>query len=172
MFPFLPQALADLPSLGTLFAELNGDVGTNLTLFLSVLTCLMLTIHGVVVLAIAGTFHWLEGKMQARQVYGANFLSYFIAILLIIAAHVAEIIFWTYTCIALNVLPTRPQMLYFAAEMYTTIGYGTYALAPQWKILPVIIAFSGLFAVSMSGAALYTMMGSLLNTKKQSIDYS
>jgi hypothetical protein len=50
--------------------------------------------------------------------------------------------------------------------MYTTIGYGTYVLSSQWKMLPIIIAFSGIFAVSMSGAALYTMMGSLLNHKK------
>ncbi|WP_197713115.1 hypothetical protein [Polynucleobacter necessarius] len=32
----------------------------------------------------------------------------------------------------------------------------------QWRILPIIISFSGIFAVSMSGAALYTMMGALL----------
>lgn len=166
MFPNLPQTLADLPNLSTLFTEINGDIGSNVTFFLLILTCLMLTIHGVVVLAIAGAFHWIDGRLENRRIYGANFLSYFIAILLIIAAHVSQIISWTYVCIALNVLPTKPQMLYFVGEMYTTIGYGTYALAPQWKMLPIIIAFSGIFAVSMSGAALYTMMGSLLSHKK------
>ena len=166
MFPNLPQTLADLPSLGTLFTEINGDVGSNATLFLLILTCLMLTIHGVVVLAIAGAFHWIDGRLENRRIYGANFLSYFIAILLIIAAHVSQIISWTYVCIALNVLPTKPKILYFVGEMYTTIGYGTYVLSSQWKMLPIIIAFSGIFAVSMSGAALYTMMGSLLNHKK------
>jgi hypothetical protein len=166
MYPNLPQALAGLPSLGTLFTEINGDIGSNVTFFLLILTCLMLTIHGVVVLIIAGAFHWIDGRLKNRSIYGANFLSYFIAILLIIVAHVSQIIFWTYVCIALNVLPTKPQMLYFVGEMYTTIGYGTYVLSPQWKMLPIIIAFSGIFAVSMSGAALYTMMGSLLNHKK------
>jgi hypothetical protein len=166
MFPNLSQTLADLPSLGTLFTEINGDVGSNATLFLLILTCLMLTIHGVVVLAIASAFHWIDGRLENRRIYGANFLSYFIAILLIIAAHVSQIISWTYVCIALNVLPTKPKILYFVGEMYTTIGYGTYVLSSQWKMLPIIIAFSGIFAVSMSGAALYTMMGSMLNHKK------
>jgi len=166
MFLNLPEALTDLPSLGTLITEINGDMGSNATFFLLILTCLMLTIHGVLVLAIAGAFHWIDGRLEYRRIYGANFLSYFIAILLIIAAHVSQIISWTYVCIALNVLPTKPQMLFFVGEMYTTIGYGTYSLAPQWKMLPIIIAFSGIFAVSMSGAALYTMMGSLLNHKK------
>ena len=47
--------------------------------------------------------------------------------------------------------------------MYTTVGYGEYKLTEQWRILPIIISFTGIFAVSMSGAALYTMMGSLIN---------
>jgi len=46
--------------------------------------------------------------------------------------------------------------------MYTTVGYGDYSLSEQWRILPIIISFSGIFAVSMSGAAMYSMMGTLL----------
>jgi hypothetical protein len=51
--------------------------------------------------------------------------------------------------------------------MYTTVGYGDYKLSEQWRILPIIISFSGIFAVSMSGAALYTMMGALLGHNGQ-----
>jgi hypothetical protein len=167
MFPNFSQYIAELPAIGSLFREVNGDLGSNGTWFILVLTCFMLTIHGVAVLAIAGAFHWIDEKLETRRIYGANFLSYFIAILLIIASHFAEIIAWTYVCIVLKVLPTNPQILYFVGEMYTTIGYGTYMLADQWKILPVIIAFSGIFAASMSGAALYTMIGALLNHKNK-----
>jgi hypothetical protein len=52
--------------------------------------------------------------------------------------------------------------------MYTTVGYGNYKLTEQWRILPIIISFTGIFAVSMSGAALYTMMGALINKNKTS----
>jgi hypothetical protein len=52
--------------------------------------------------------------------------------------------------------------------MYTTVGFGNYVLPQEWKILPIIISFSGIFAVSMSGAALYTMMGALLGHNNQS----
>jgi hypothetical protein len=51
--------------------------------------------------------------------------------------------------------------------MYTTVGYGEYVLTTRWRILPIIISFSGIFAVSMSGAALYTMMGALLGRSNQ-----
>lgn len=156
-----------LPSFSTLFAEINTDMGNSEIWFVLILACLMLTLHGVAVLMIAGAFHWLDRKLENRRVYGANFLSYFIAILLIIASHFIEIVAWSYICVALQVFPTNPQTFYFAGEMYTTVGFGNYSLSERWRILPIIISFSGIFAVSMSGAALYSMMGALLNRSNQ-----
>jgi Ion channel len=157
----------DLPSFHTLFAEINTDMGNSQIWFVLVLACLMLTFHGVAVLMIAGTFHWIDHKLENKRIYGANFLSYFIAILLIIGSHFVEIISWAYICVALKVFATNPQTFYFAGEMYTTVGYGDYTLSEHWRILPIIISFSGIFAVSMSGAALYSMMGALLGRSNQ-----
>ena len=158
---------SSLPSFSTLFSEINTDMGNSEIWFVLILACLMLTFHGVAVLMIAGAFHWLDRKLENKRVYGANFLSYFIAILLIIASHFMEIVAWSYVCVALQVFPTNPQTFYFAGEMYTTVGYGDYTLSERWRILPIIISFSGIFAVSMSGAALYSMMGALLNRSNQ-----
>jgi hypothetical protein len=159
---------ADLPSFTTLFSEINADMGNGQIWLVLLLACFMLTVHGMIVLLIAGTFHWLDQKLQNRHIYGANFASYFIAILLIIAVHFAEIIAWAYICVALKVFPTNPQTFYFAGEMYTTVGYGDYTLTEHWRVLPIIISFTGIFAVSMSGAALYSMMINLLGHSKQS----
>ncbi len=157
----------NLLSFTTLFAEINTDMGNSEVWFVLVLACLMLTFHGLAVLMIAGAFHWIDQKLENKRVYGANFLSYFIAILLIIVSHLIEIVAWSYICVALQVFPTNPQTFYFAGEMYTTVGYGDYTLSQRWRILPIIISFSGIFAVSMSGAALYSMMGALLNRPAQ-----
>ena len=159
---------ADLPSFATLFSEINTDMGNGQIWFVLLLACFMLTLHGMIVLSIAGTFHWLDQKLENRRIYGGNFVSYFIAILLIIAVHFAEIIAWAYICVALKVFPTNPQTFYFAGEMYTTVGYGNYSLTEHWRVLPIIISFTGIFAVSMSGAALYSMMVNLLGHSKQS----
>jgi hypothetical protein len=156
-----------LPSFSTLLSEINADMGNGDIWFVLVLACLMLTFHGIAVLMIAGAFHWLDSRLENRRVYGANFLSYFLAILLIIASHLLEIIAWSYICVALQVFPTNPQTFYFAGEMYTTVGYGNYSLSERWRILPIIISFTGIFAVSMSGAALYSMMGALLGRSSQ-----
>ena len=156
----------DLPSFTTLFNEINADIGNSQIWVTVVSACLMLAIHAVAVLGIAGAFHAIDNEMSKRRIFGASFLSYFIAILLVIAIHLGEIIIWAYICVALKVFPTNPQTFYFAGEMYTTVGYGDYKLTEQWRILPIIISFSGIFAVSMSGAALYTMMGALLGHTK------
>ena len=157
----------ELPSFSTLLYEINADMGNGDIWIVLVLACLMLTFHGIAVLMIAGAFHWLDSKLENRRVYGANFLSYFLAILLIIASHLLEIVAWSYICVAFQVLPTNPQTFYFAGEMYTTVGYGNYSLSERWRILPIIISFTGIFAVSMSGAALYSMMGALLGRSSQ-----
>ena len=157
----------DLPSFTTLFNEINTDMGTSQIWVIVVSACLMLAVHAVAVLGIAGAFHAIDQVMTRRRIVGASFLSYFVAILLVIAIHLAEIVVWAYICVALKVFPTNPQTFYFAGEMYTTVGYGDYKLSEQWRILPIIISFSGIFAVSMSGAALYTMMGALLGHNNQ-----
>ena len=157
----------DLPSFSTLFNEINTDMGNGQIWVIVVCACLMLAVHAVAVLGIAGAFHAIDQVMTRRRIFGASFLSYFIAILLVIAIHLAEIVVWAYICVALKVFPTNPQTFYFAGEMYTTVGYGDYKLSEQWRILPIIISFSGIFAVSMSGAALYTMMGALLGHGSQ-----
>lgn len=157
----------DLPSFGTLFNEINTDMGNGQIWVIVVSACLMLAVHAVAVLGIAGAFHAIDQAMTRRRIFGASFLSYFVAILWVIAIHLAEIVVWAYICVALKVFPTNPQTFYFAGEMYTTVGYGDYKLSEQWRILPIIISFSGIFAVSMSGAALYTMMGALLGHNNQ-----
>jgi len=159
--------IQNLPSFSAMFSEINADMGNGEIWFVLLVACLMLTFHAIAVLMIAGAFHWCDRKLENKRVYGANFLSYFIAILLIIATHLSEIVAWSYVCIAYQVLPTNPQTFYFAGEMYTTVGFGNYNLSEHWRILPIIISFSGIFAVSMSGAALYSMMGDLLGRSNQ-----
>jgi hypothetical protein len=80
-------------------------------------------------------------------------------------AHISEIIAWTYVLVGYSVFPGITQTFYFVGEMYTTLGFGSYPLSNTWQILPILISFSGVFAVSMSGAALYSMMGALLTRK-------
>lgn len=159
------EKTSTLPSLPELLQQL--DIGSNVELNLIVaFMAAMLTLHGLAVLAIASAFHALNRLLKTiPHLAGGSFISYFIAILLIILAHIIEIVAWTYVLVAFAVFPGVTQTFYFVGEMYTTLGFGNYPLASSWQILPILISFSGIFSVSMSGAALYSMMGGLLTRK-------
>jgi hypothetical protein len=159
------EKTSTLPSLPELLQQL--DIGGNVELNLIVaFMAVMLTLHGLAVLAIASAFHALDRLLKTiPHLAGGSFISYFIAILLIILAHIIEIVAWTYVLVAFAVFPGVTQTFYFVGEMYTTLGFGNYPLVSSWQILPILISFSGIFSVSMSGAALYSMMGGLLTRK-------
>ena len=156
-----------LPSLIELVEQIQMDIGSNdLLYFVLAFMAAILTLHGIAVLVIASAFHALDRFLKSiPHLAGASFISYFIAILLIIFTHIIEIVAWTYVLVAHSVFPSVTQTFYFVGEMYTTLGYGSYALSSSWQGLPILISFSGVFSVSMSGAALYSMMGSLVTRK-------
>ena len=165
------EKTATLPSLAELLQQIQLDIGDNVELYIIMaFMAAMLTIHGVAVLVIASAFHRIDRFLKTiPHLAGGSFISYFIAILLIILTHITEIVAWTYILVALAVFPGVTQTFYFVGEMYTTLGFGNYPLASGWQILPILISFSGVFSVSMSGAALYSMMGGLLNRKPDSV---
>jgi Ion channel len=96
----------------------------------------------------------------------AAVISYFVSIILVIIGHFADIILWTYALIPLNIFVTNPDAFYFAGEMYVTLGFGSFELERNWRILPIVIAFTGIFAASMSGAALFSMLSSLIDKSR------
>ena len=106
----------DLPSFTTLFNEINADMGNSQIWVIVVSACLMLAVHAIAVLGIAGAFHAIDQVMTRRRIVGASFLSYFMAILLVIAIHLMEIVVWAYICVALKVFPTNPQTFTLQAK--------------------------------------------------------
>jgi hypothetical protein len=159
-----------LPSPAELLQQLQLDIGDNIELYLIMaFMAVMLTLHGIAVLVIASAFHAIDRFLKTiPHLAGGSFISYFFAILLIILTHITEIVAWTYVLVAFAVFPGVTQTFYFVGEMYTTLGFGNYPLASSWQILPILISFSGIFSVSMSGAALYSMMGALVTRKPDS----
>ena len=164
------EKTSTLPSLAELLQQIQLDIGDNVELYIIMaFMAAMLTIHGIAVLVIASAFHAIDRFLKTiPHLAGGSFISYFIAILLIILTHIIEIVAWTYVLVAFAVFPGVTQTFYFVGEMYTTLGFGNYPLASSWQILPILISFSGIFAVSMSGAALYSMMGAFVTRKSDS----
>lgn len=173
------ELLNYLPSLTDLFKQIYIDIGNQQIYWILVFVGFMLTFHGVYVLLVVIFFNtirsWLieHYRIAGQYFYGfrlAAFVAYFIAIVLIILGHLIDIVMWTYALIPLNIFPSNPETFYFAGEMYVTVGFGSFELTKSWRILPIVIAFSGIFAASMSGAALFNMLGTLISRASKAKD--
>lgn len=164
-----------LPTLGQLFSQVNADIGNAQLYWIIAFASAMLVFHGMYIMLVVIGFHklvdWLSSKKHMSKDFFHAFrlaavISYFVSIILVIIGHFADIILWTYALIPLNIFVSNPDAFYFAGEMYVTVGFGSFELERNWRILPIVIAFTGIFAASMSGAALYNMLSSLIDKSR------
>jgi hypothetical protein len=166
-----------LPTIGQLIDQVRIGIGNAQIYWIIVFASALLLLHGMYNMLVVIFFHklvdWLGGLHHMQRDFLHVFrlaavISYFVAIFLIILGHFGDLILWTYALIPLNIFNNNPDTLYFVGEMYVTIGYGSFQLEKEWRILPIIIAFTGIFSASMSAAALFNMLGSLID--KSQID--
>jgi len=119
----------------------------------------ILIVHSFTVLFIAKKFKWFISSSSFTLRY--SFFVYLVAMLLIVISHLLDLLYFSYMLDGMQVFVDPLTAFYFAGEMYTTLGYGNYQLGPEWRGLPFIIGFTGLFSVSISGAGLFTMLQDL-----------
>jgi len=80
-------------------------------------------------------------------------------VLLLLALHLIEMLVWTTALVKLSLIPAWRIAGFFAANTYTTVGYGSFVLPPAWAMLAPIIAMSGLFTFGWSGSVLVDLVG-------------
>jgi hypothetical protein len=73
---------------------------------------------------------------------------------------------WAYTLIYLGLIARAYDAIYFCANAYTTLGYGSVDLEAHWRLISPIIGISGLFTFAWSTSALIDVVSS----RRQLID--
>lgn len=81
------------------------------------------------------------------------------AIILLLTVHLFETGLWTTLLVKSHLVNNWREAGYFAANTYTTLGYGAVILPPPWKMLAPIIAISGLFTFGWTGSVLVDIVG-------------
>lgn len=157
--------MVDLPNFFTLFEKVSNSLPLN-ELYIVFLTAVaMLVAHALFILMVGKIYQVLIDWADNREMFWLSIPFYMIAVGIIFMTHIVDIVIWTYALIALKIFEIDINAFYFAGEMYTTVGYGTFPLPDNWKILPIVVAFSGIFAASMSGAVLFNMIGQIIRKK-------
>jgi hypothetical protein len=128
---------------------------------------IMISLHGLYFASITMPFrHFVNFASRLR--FGLSvFLPFILIIFLVIFIHIVDIFIFSYIIDSLNVFPDSLTSFYFVGEMYTTVGYGSYTLGPQWKSLPLIIAFLGLLNFAISGSILITSLTYIVATRQK-----
>ena len=81
------------------------------------------------------------------------------AILLLLSVHLLETGVWTTVLVRTHLVLNWRDAGFFAANTYTTLGYGSVILAAPWKMLAPIMAISGLFTFGWTGSVLVDIVG-------------
>jgi hypothetical protein len=158
--------MTDLPNFFTLFEKVGNSLPLS-ELYIVFLTAIaMLVAHALFILLVGKIYQVLIDWADNTGMFWLSIPFYMMAVGIVFMTHIVDIIIWTYALIALNIFEVDINAFYFAGEMYTTVGYGTFPLPENWKILPIVVAFSGIFAASMSGAVLFNMIGQIIRKKK------
>jgi len=152
--------LNTLPSVIDIFNEIINNLSGSEIHLMSIVAVMVVLIHGVLILFIMACFNEIHNKYSGSKTKALDTLFYFTVVLLIMFSHLIDIFVWTYAMVSVNVFPGVIKTFYFAGEMYTNLDHNDplYKLGPEWRMLPILISFSGLFAVAISGAALYSLL--------------
>lgn len=82
------------------------------------------------------------------------------SVFLLLALHIVELMMWVYSLLSLGLITHASDAIYFCANAYTTLGYGTVDLEEHWRIISPIIGISGLFTFAWTTSVLVDVVAS------------
>lgn len=83
--------------------------------------------------------------------------------------HLSEIFVWSAALVYSGLVPDWRAAGFFAANTYTTVGYGNFVLPFGWHMLAPIIAISGLFTFGWTGSVLVEVVRGCQAAKKAAV---
>jgi hypothetical protein len=76
----------------------------------------------------------------------------------LMAAHFAEVVVWTFAYVIVGVAPPGSDLLYFAFVNYTTLGYGDVTPLRRWQLLGPMTAMNGVLLFGWSTAVIFAVL--------------
>lgn len=123
-----------------------------------ILVCLVL-FHG-------GGIHWilqLHRRAERRLLLGRPhilqaIILFGISVFLMLALHLIGVMAWALILLKMGFIQRAHDAIYFCANAYTTLGYGSVDLDPAWRNISPIIGISGLFTFAWTTSVLVTIV--------------
>jgi hypothetical protein len=144
------QLLRQIPAEYTLAAAIG--IGSI------ILVCLVL-FHGMGIHFVLSIHKRGELRLRAgRPHVSAALIVFGVAVFLLLSLHIIGVIAWSVVLTSLGLIAKAKDAIYFCANAYTTLGYGSVDLDPQYRIISPIIGISGLFTFAWTTSVLVNII--------------
>ncbi len=112
-------------------------------------------IHRILVLHVSGEKRLRKGRPHVVQAV----LLFGLAVFLLLLLHLLEVVTWAFMLMNMGLVERAHDAIYFCANAYTTLGFGSVDINPQWRNISPIIGISGLFTFAWTTSALVSVVG-------------
>lgn len=123
---------------------------------ISMLLIVML-IHGFALLQIAKRYEVKSFLYLSEHRYASVTLVFYISVMCLFLIHLFEIILWGIALYLFKLLPNLGESILFSGSTYTAMGFMDDLLPSGWKMLAIMIAFSGMFAFAWTASVMISM---------------
>jgi hypothetical protein len=118
---------------------------------------LVMLVHGASLLQIAKRYEVKSFLYLSEHEYSQVALVFYISILCLFLTHIFEIMMWGVSLYLFKLLPDLGQSILFSGSTYTAMGFMDDLLPAGWKMLAIIIAFSGMFSFAWTASVMISM---------------
>jgi Ion channel len=116
-----------------------------------------IAIHALVMVAVIKVARSAGELATSRQ--SLRLMAVMIAVVTVLmVAHLAEVIVWSFTYAVVDVAPGGTDLIYFAFVNYTTLGYGDVTPVERWHLLGPMTAMNGVLMFGWSTAVIFEVL--------------
>jgi hypothetical protein len=123
----------------------------------AIMLIVVMVFHGLLLLQIAKRYEVKTFLLLSEHKYAEVSIYFYLSVLFLFLTHIAEIMIWGFSLYFLKLLPSLGESILFSGSAYTAMGFMEDILPDGWKMLAVIIAFSGMFAFAWTAATMISM---------------
>jgi hypothetical protein len=158
-----------VPKLGSLLLKIPDEFKPFAALGIGALILVLLVLfHGVSLHRILLMHRRGEALLRTGRphVWTAEMLFAW-SVFLMLTVHLIEVMTWAFALVHLGLILHPADSIYFCANAYTTLGYGTVDLGASWRNISPIIAMSGLFNFAWTTSLLVGLVASHIRLLEQ-----
>jgi hypothetical protein len=122
-----------------------------------------IAIHAIVMAAVLWVARLANERATSHQ--SLRLIVVMIAtVSVLMAAHVAEVVVWSFAYAIVGVAPAGTDLIYFAFVNYTTLGYGDVTPLQRWQLLGPMTAMNGVLLFGWSTAVIFEVLRKTITT--------